>query len=111
MSQAVRLTTEVAVALPDLARARSAEDLGESGIGLTQHERAAGLHDPGLLGRDVHQGGADGLGMVETHVGDDSNLAVGDVGGVPPSAEADLDDADVYGDVGVPPERGGREDL
>ena len=111
VSKAVGNAPEVMVALPDFRRARSTEDLSQPRFGLAQHERAVRLHDPRLLGGDVGERRADRLGVVEADVGDHCDLTVGHVGGVPPAAEAHLDDADIDGDVGKPPEGSGRQDL
>ena len=51
------------------------------------------------------------LGVVHADVGDDGDLGVDDVGGVPPTEQPDLDHVDVDGDVGEPAERGRGDDL
>ena len=63
---------------------------------------------PGLLHGDLVPRRSDDLGVVEGHVGDDGDGAVGHVGGVPTPAHADLEHDHVDGDVGEPPEGGGR---
>ena len=69
------------------------------------------LDDPRLLPGDVGQRRAGELVVVHADVGDDGDLGVDDVGGVPPPEQADLDDGDVDGDVGEPAERGRRARL
>ena len=49
--------------------------------------------------------------MVVADVGEDGDLAIDDVGGVPSTEQPDLDDGGRYGLVGEPPERGGRQRL
>ena len=51
------------------------------------------------------------LGVVEPDVGDDRDLRVDHVRGVPAAEHPDLDHHDVDGDVGEPAERGGGDDL
>src|SRR5665213_1845918 len=58
-------------------------------------ERAAGTEDAGLFARDVGDGGAEVLLVVERDVGDDGEERVNNVGGVETAAEADLEDGDV----------------
>ena len=86
--------------------AGGAEDGDQLGVGLAEHERAAGLDDAGLLGGHVGQRRAGVLEVVEPDVGHDRDLAVDDVGGVPPPEQADLDHHHVDGDVGEPAEGG-----
>ena len=64
------------------------------------HGDGLGLDDPGLLERDVALGVAEEVLVVEGDRRDDRDDAVGDVGGVPAAAHADLDDGDVDGGVG-----------
>ena len=70
-----------------------------------------GLMMPAFSAGDVGQRRAGELGVVHADVGDDRDLRVDDVGGVPPAEQADLDHGDVDGDVGEPAERGGRDRL
>ncbi len=70
-----------------------------------------GFDDAGLFPGDVLPGGPEQLGVVEGDVGDDGDGPVGDVGGVPAPAHADLDDRDVNRAIGEIPESGGGEQL
>ena len=65
---------------------------------------AARLDDPRLLAGDVGERRAGELVVVHADVGDDGNLGVDHVGGVPATEQPDLDDGDVDGDVGEPAE-------
>jgi hypothetical protein len=58
------------------------------------------LDDPGLLDRDLLDGVAEVARVVDRDRGDDGDDAVGDVGGVPDPAHADLDHGHVDGSVG-----------
>ena len=51
------------------------------------------------------------LGVVHADVGDHGDGRVDDVGGIPPTEQADLDHHHVDGDVGEPAERRGGDDL
>ena len=70
-----------------------------------------GLDDPGLLGGDVALGRPGELVVVHADVGDDGDLRVAHVGGVPPTEHADLDHCDIDREVGEPSERGRRRRL
>ena len=65
-------------------RRRSAWMLG---IGLAEHERRAGLHDAGLLRRDLLARRPEVLDVVDAHVRDDRDPAVDDVRRVPRAAQ------------------------
>ena len=78
------------------------EDRHELGIGLAEHERAPGLHDPGLLLGDAGPGRAEVLDVVELTLVTTATCAVDHVGRVPAPAQADLDHRDVDRDVGEP---------
>ena len=70
--------------------------LGDDRDGVHRNQvLAALLDDPGLLLRDPGQVGAQVLGVIEADRRDHRNLPVDHVGGVPASAEADLDHGDV----------------
>jgi hypothetical protein len=60
-----------------------------------QHGDRVGLDDPGLLGGDRADVGAQVLGVVERDRRDDGDASVDHVGRVPRAAHADLDDGDV----------------
>ena len=62
---------------------------GRSAFGRRQgHAR---LDDAGLLARDLHEGVAEVLLVIQRHIGDRAHLGSHDVGGVEPPAETDLD--------------------
>ena len=82
-----------------------------SGVGLAEDERAAGLDDAGLLGGHVDQRRAGVLEVVGAGIGHDRDLAVDDVGGVPPSQQPHLDGHHVDGDVREPAKGGRGDDL
>jgi hypothetical protein len=73
-----------------------------------EHGDRVALDDPGLLAGDRADVGPEVLGVVQRHRGDDGDPRVGDVGGVPRAAHADLDDGDV--DRGVGEQRVGHAD-
>jgi len=73
--------------------------------------RRPGLDDAGLLAGDVSDGRAGELGVVEADIGDDRDLRLGDVGGVPSAKHADLENDHVHGGVGEVPEGGGGHRL
>ena len=70
---------------------RSSSTCGHRRVLLGQHRHRARLDDPGLLPGDAQHVGAQVLGVVEPDRGDHRDRAVGDVGGVPPAAQPDLD--------------------
>ena len=102
---------EVAVPQHDPLGIAGGEDGNELRIGLPEHERRAGLDDPGLLRRDVGTGRTQVLDMVDAHVRDHCDRGVDHVGGIPGAAESDLDHRDIDRDVGEPGECHGGEDL
>ena len=85
-------------------------DRAEVGLG---GDRILGvpLDDAGLLRGDLGDGVAEVVGVVDADRRDDRDGCVDDVGGVPPAAEADLDDGDVDRRVGERGERHGGDDL
>ena len=77
------------------------EDGGDGGVRLGRADRdGLGLDDPALLERDVGLGAPEEVLVVEADRRDHGDDTVGDVGGVPAAAHADLDDGDVDGCIG-----------
>ena len=95
----------------DLDRAAQ-QHLGGLDRLLGQHAVRAGLDDPGLLAGDLGRPSSRGSAAWSiVDRGDDGDLRVGDVGGVPGAAHADLDDGDVDRGVGEGGERHGGQHL
>ena len=109
--QRVAVGAEVEAAHERCRTARRLEDLDQLGTGLPDQHGAARLYDAGLLERDVLEARTGELGVVHADVGDHRDLRVDDVGRVPSSEQADLDDDDVDGDVCEPAKGSGRHDL
>jgi len=72
------------------------DDLLGHGRHATKHDRPAGLDDARLLGRDQVELVAEHIAMVEADRSDHRDLRLHDVGGVEPSAQTHLDDANVH---------------
>ncbi len=89
--------------------AGSHERVRQLGVGLADHHRAAGLHDAGLLRRDVQGGRAGIFGVIDADVGDHRHLRLAHVGGIPAPEQTHLDHSHIDGDVGEPTERGGTD--
>ena len=96
---------EVLAPLEDDSTPLVAEDLGQFGVGLTEHHRARRLDDAGLLTGDVDLGRPRELGVVERDVGDHGHLRVDHVGGIPAAEQTDLDHGDVDREIGEPAQR------
>ena len=104
--------TEVDVAAQDTLRARACSKIGSrSGSVSPSTSVAPGFTMPAFSVAICSRGRSEILDVVDAHVGDDRDVAVDDVGRVPRSAHADLDDRDVDGFVGEPAERGRGDDL
>ena len=56
-----------------------------------RNQEAAGLDNAGLFGRDLGEGFAEHVGVVQTDRGDHGNHTVGNVRGVPGAADTDLE--------------------
>lgn len=80
-------------------------DVGGNGIGQPLDDDAC------LLGGDLGDGVPEIVGVVQADGRDDHHRGVDDVGGVPPAAEADLDDGDVDRRVGERRKRHRGDDL
>ena len=93
---------EVDVAQQARRRRLGGQDGDQRRVGLADHGRARRLDDAGLLAGDVGERRAGELVVVHADVGDDGDLGVDDVGGVPATEQPDLDHGDVDGDVGEP---------
>ena len=107
----VVLRGEVPVPTPGALGALGLEDRLQLPVGLAEDQGRTGLDDPGLLARDGRPPALGPVGVVPTDVGDHGDEAVGHVGGVVPTEEADLDHGDIDGLLGEPGERGGGDQL
>ena len=61
-----------------------------------RNQEAAGLDNAGLFGRNLGEGFAQHVGVVQTNRGDHGNHAVGNVRGVPGAADTDLEHHHVH---------------
>ena len=77
-----------------------AQHVGDVGLLLGDHGDRVGLDDPGLLPRDRDRVVAEQVGVVDGDRQHHGDGGVGHVGGVPGTAEPDLDDGDVDRGVG-----------
>ena len=102
---------EVDVAPQDLGRTAVGEEVLELRIGLAQHERGPRLHDACLLGCDPFACGPEQLDMVDRDVRHHRNACRQAVRRVPGTAQTDLDDRDVDGEIGEPAVRARGEDV
>ncbi|MEZ5136756.1 MAG: hypothetical protein R2699_17315 [Acidimicrobiales bacterium] len=96
---------DVLVEHPQPVARRVLEDRPQLVVGLAEHQEAGVLDDADLLLRDRLAPTGPEVGVVGTDVGDDRHGGVGDVGGVEPSEDPDLDHGDVDRQLGEPGER------